>query len=59
MKGLFEKKDKLLFSFVTNRVKMLCFVEPGQRIVFVRTALTAGFTSAIQDCAESLRTEHQ
>jgi hypothetical protein len=29
--GLFEKKDKLLFSFATNTVKILGFVEPAQR----------------------------
>jgi len=29
--ALFEKKDKLLFSFATNTVKMCGFVEPAQR----------------------------
>ena len=31
-----QEKRKLLFSFVTNTVKMFGFVEPAQRIVFVR-----------------------
>jgi hypothetical protein len=38
-----NKKDKLLFSFVTNTVKMLCFLGPGQRIVCVRPVSVVGF----------------
>jgi len=40
---MFEKKHKLLFSFVTNTVKMLCFVEPGARNVFVWPVSVVGF----------------
>jgi hypothetical protein len=38
-----NKKDKLLFSFAANTVKMCGFVEPAQRIVFVWPVSAAGF----------------
>jgi hypothetical protein len=38
-----NKKDKLLFSFDTNTVKMFGFVEPAQRKRICVSASTVGF----------------
>ena len=52
--GLYEKKHKLLFSFVTNTVKMLCFVEPGKRTCVRGPVSVVGFICVTQGQQENL-----